>query len=181
MKLLRLFPLVIFLLGSCAKNSDKVFKAGEIGGLHGGMTVEQVKNVLSSDSLNAPKKVTGIVEQQVTEVVDRKTGEKKWLLIFEPQGDTLKLYAVEILSPEYVSEKGAGLETPYAEWKKKHKITRAERTLRHVVVFVDDLNAILEFNNDDLVETARHKTGNPDPDWIKPDAKPSRIVLFMKK
>ena len=145
------------------------------------MTMDEVKTALVQDSLSAPRKVSGVVEQQVVPVWDKDTHQKKLLLIFEPEKDSLGLYAIEILSPAYVSEKGAGLETPYSEWKKKHKITRAERTLRHVVVFVDDLNAILEFNNEDLVETAQYKTGTPDPDWIKAEAKPTRIVLFMKK
>jgi hypothetical protein len=170
----------MLILFSCSKNNDPTFSKNRLGKLSGKMKVDEVKSVLQNDSISELKEVSGVVKQSQMEVFDKESGEKTMVLIFQPENDTLKLYAVEILSPEIKSEKGVGLASPYGEWQKKHKIADAERTLRHLVVFVNDLNATLEFDNEDLVSEAQNRSlSEPDPDWIKKEAPPRRLILFM--
>ena len=178
-KVLLVFVTMIFLF-SCSNDKSIVISKNRVGNLSGKMTVDEVKAALQNDSISEIKGVSGIVKQSQMEVFDKETGEKTMVLIFQPENDTLKLYAVEIISPRIKSEKGAGIAVPYGEWQKKHKIADAERTLRHLVVFVKDLNATLEFDNEDLVSEAQNRTlSEPDPDWVKKDAAPRRLIIFM--
>ncbi len=174
------FFTLLVLISACHKDNSHVFSKNKVGELTGKMTPEEVRATLKNENLLDLKKVSGIVDQSIMEVTDEKTGRKQMILIFQPGKDTLELYAVEIVSPSFRSNKGMGLKNNFEQWRKNHRIKRAEKTLRHVVVYVDDLNAILEFNNEDLVDQARNKTlSEADIDWIQKDATPRRIILFM--
>ncbi len=181
MKKVLMLSLSILFLASCTKDDSMTFEKNRVGKLHGRMTVEQVRHALQDKKLSELKKVSGIVIQNQMEVSDEE-GKQELILIFQPENDTLKLYAVEIISPEFKSTLGVSKTDTFEKWKQHHKIRKAERTLRHFVVFVDDLNATLEFTDEDLVSQAQNRTLiNPDPDWVKKDARTKRLILFFSR
>jgi len=173
--------LAVLLLQACRNDDRYIFSANRIAGLEGQMPVREVRSRFAFANARISKENrTGIVNQHIWKINDPQSGEPLLILIFEPAKDTL-LAAVEILSPRFHSETGAGLSTPAKLWRKKHRLSKAETTLNHVVAFVEDLNATLEFNKNDLKKNAHTSAGRSlDPGQIREDATPERLILFMK-
>ncbi len=176
------FIVIVLFVWSCSSKTEWTFEKNKLGEIQGKMPMPEVMQILkkSGDSLHKLKKISGIVEQFTLLVSDKKSEQAKYELIFEKGKDTLELTAIEILSPEIVSNKGVSIKDSYEKWKKSHQIGKADRTLRHLVIYVNDLNATLEFSESDLADEAQNRLiSDPDPDWVKPEAVPKRLILFM--
>ncbi|NPA42723.1 MAG: hypothetical protein GXO27_01680 [Chlorobi bacterium] len=172
----------VALLWTCRNGEAEQFTFGRgyVGPYRGGMTPEEVKAVTENASLTDAGKESGIVDQHVWELRDPESDKVLLVLYFQPRGDTLRLHTVEVRSPRYRSERGVSPADPYRKWREKHRAARAARTLRHIVVFADDLNATLEFTDEDLTDNARHRRlSEPSPSWVKPDAVPRRVLVFL--
>ncbi len=179
-----LFPLVfIFLMSACSKEKKQTtFGKNHVGPVHSAIKPEQVNQLFTRDSIGKLEESQGIVQQKTQKIYDPKTGQPLLELIFQNQGDSLQLHAIEIISKKYVSDKGVPAFAPLREWKSKHKLTKADRTLRHIIVYVDDINATLTFKEEDLPYNLQHRPlSKVDPDLIKKDARPSNVIVFFNE
>jgi hypothetical protein len=176
-------PVFSLLFTACHKPPDDyIFSKNRVGKLQGKISPEQARKILEKKfKISGLKKTEGIVSQKEMTVTDAKSGKPVMTLIFQSGKDTLQLYAVELISPEFISDRGIKRTDPFGKWQNAYKTGETERTLRHLVVFIKDLNATLEFNNEDLVDEARNRTlSKPDADWIKKDAVPRRVMIFTE-
>ncbi len=172
---------LLFIFISCSKENQKFeFGKNHVGPLRPGIQPGEVKSLFPNDSIGKLKEQNGIVTQKTLKIFDKKTGQPLLALIFQNKDDSLKLHAVEILSKKYISERGVPAYAPFKDWKSKHKITKADRTLKHIIVYVDDLNATLTFTEEDLPYTAQHRPlTKVEPDWIKNNSKPANVTVFF--
>ncbi len=183
------FPYVLFalfavlLLTACSRSSDNFrFGPGYVGPLHGHTAPDKLKALFPDDSVGRPEKITGLETQTAVRIFEKGSGKPLLQLDYRSQGDTLALWAVEILSSRYHSEKGPGRQSAFSEWKKAYKPGRVETTLQHVVVFLPDLHATLSFGIDALADAARHNPSvKPDADAVKPDARAETLTVFLQQ
>ncbi len=176
-----LFTLTVTL--SCTRQNETfTIDKNRLGKVRGLMSPEQVKNLYPNDSIEIIKPEEGDWLKQ-TKLIIHKKGEEGPLMIlfYEKQGDSMVLTAGEPADPAFTTVRGVKITDPYQKWTEKHKPSHVERTLRHVVVFLKDLNATLEFTEDDLPQTLQHNLSvQPDIHSIKKSAVPKRIIVFFE-
>ncbi|NPA46538.1 MAG: hypothetical protein GXO24_04910 [Chlorobi bacterium] len=178
-----IFPLLlVFFLWQCSHEQAMKIEKGHLGPVDAKTDSLSLKRIFKADSLGKIETSTGLETQETLPVYDRQSGREKLRFTFREQKDSIYLYAVEVTDPQYKTAKGLSVETPYGEWKKNYRISRVETTLRHVVVFLPELNATLIFPYDALADNAQHNPAvRPDESSLKPEAKPVSIILFFRK
>ncbi len=182
MKYLSLISLFVIITSCQTQNNDFIIKNRQVGKLTDSTTVAQMKQLYQNDSI--VKKTQGNAAFDPYDeytIIDRKS--KSVLMVVIPKkinDETSILKQVDIKSPKFQTEKGVNLNATFGDFKAKHKIGRIDETFKHIVVFIDDLNATIDLDKDVIPLNARNDSSIKIDETLIPDhSKIKDFVVFL--
>jgi len=183
----QIFGIVLLLavIFSCGKKDNK-FTIGkkQVGKILDSTKISELKNIFKQDSIIKKTEGEGAFESydEIT-VINKNTKKPLLIIIPKKSGKTESLIQqVEIMSPLYKTKNNIGLNSKFIDIKKYHKIGKIEKTFKYLVVYLDDLDATMDFNKNVLPLNAQNNPGiTIDATMIPDNAKPKHFVLFFNE
>ena len=183
-QLLITITLALVLIVSCQtiSNNDFIIKNKQVGKLTDTTTIAQLKLLYQNDSIvkNTYGKAAFEPYDEYT-IIDKKS--KNILLVVVPQkinDEQSVIKYIEIKSPKFKTEKGVNLASSFGDFKKQHKVGRVDETFKHIVVFIDDLNATINMPKDVIPLNAQHNPNiKVDKTLIPDNVKIKDFVVFL--
>jgi len=183
MKKITLLVFSILLIGACTnKNKQYIIDKNQVGPITDSTKVKNLNSIFPTDSIvkNTEGESAFETYDEYT-LFDKKT--KKPLLLIIPQqtnNPESVIKQVEILNPRYKTEKGININSTYAEVKKAHKIGHLETSLNYIVLYLDDLNAIIDIRKSELPLRLQNNPGlKIDKTMIPEKAKMKHFIVFI--
>ncbi len=183
MKKIIFILLIIAAFTACQSNNGRfVIKNKQVGNLTDSTTVAQMKQLYQNDSIvKKSHQQTAFAPYDEYTIYDKSN--KEILLVVTPvkiNDEQSIIKQVEIKSPRFKTEKGVNLNSKFVDFKKHHKIGHIDETFKHIVIFIDDLNATIDMNKDVLPLNARNdRTIKIDETLIPDNAKINHFVVFL--
>ncbi len=166
----------LILLQSCEKETTFLITETSVGPMTKTTKVNQLKSVFALDSvvMDTTRIVSGTKSSKIE--IYEKGG--KHLLSITPSKDSIQsIENVRIMDPRYVSDKGIGLKSTFAELKKKYPIKKIVTTLNSVVIFPKESNLYFTIDKEELPGNLRFTMSNIEEVQIPDEAKLKYLML----
>ncbi|MGY5848908.1 hypothetical protein [Salegentibacter sp. F14] len=162
MKIKFLFISIIALsVISCQKDEDNPFliTANQVGPLKKDLRINQLDSIFPNDSIIT--QTSG--GQQLRSTDEIKIFEKGGnpLLILEPLQEfdsTSTIGYIRVLDPRYKTKAGINTKSTFKDIVENYNISRIENTLNAAVVFLDEINAYITIDKQELPSNLRYDT-----------------------
>ncbi|MEC7263019.1 MAG: hypothetical protein VXW38_04720 [Bacteroidota bacterium] len=174
-KAIALFLGLIF-VQSCEKETTFLITETSIGPMTQTTKVSELESVFAQDSvvMDTSRIVSGTKVNKIE--IFEKGG--KHLLSITPDTDSIQgIENVRIMDPRYVSDKGIGLKSTFAELKKKYPIKKIVTTLNSVVIFPKESNLYFTLDKEELPGNLRFTMSNIEEVQIPDEAKLKYLML----
>ena len=185
MKKIGLLILSLLFIGACSKENKKyLIGKKEVGQITDTTKVKDLEKIFIHDSIvkNTEGDSAFEVYDEYT-VFDKKT--KKPLLLIIPQetnNPNSLIKQVEILSQRFKTRKGTGIHSTFGEIQKAHHIGKVETSLNYIVLYLDDLNAIIDIRKSELPLRLQNNPGLKVDETMIPDkAKMKHFIVFINE
>ena len=144
--------LSITLLTSCNKKQDPFqIATNNIGNLNDSTQVRDLKMVFANDSI-----VTSVSGDEFTgstnDILIFEKGGKQLLVLSPSQSldSTATIKTVRIIDERYKTSKGLHTNSTFKTIRDNYKISSIQNTLRNVIVSMDDINAYVTIDKNEL-------------------------------
>ena len=161
---------------SCEKETTFLITETSVGPMSQSAKVSELKSLFAQDSvvMDTTRAVSGTKSSKIE--IYEKGG--KHLLSLTPSSDSIQgIQNVRIMDPRYVSDKGIGLKSIFADIKKKYSIKKIVTTLNSVVIFPKESNLYFTIDKEELPGNLRFSTSNIEEVQIPDDAKLKYLML----
>lgn len=155
-KSLQAFVLVVFslVLTSCNNNGKFIIEKGKVGKITTKTTILELDNIFKNDSIvkNLSEGAVGDnYLQDDDEYLIYEKGGKHLLTIMpkEQLDSTSTIKSIEILDPRFKTKSDISLNSTFADINLVNK-PRVESTLSSVTLFLDDINATIAIDKEEL-------------------------------
>ncbi len=185
MKKISLLLLSFLLMGACTKKDKQyIIDKKQVGKITDSTKVKNLSAIFSRDSIVKNTEGESAFEAYDEYTVFDKKTKKPLLLIIpkETNNPESLIKQVEILNPKYNTTKGININSSFGQIKKAHKIGNLETSLNYIVVYLDDLNAIIDIRKTELPLSLQN---NPslkiDKTMIPEKAKLKHFIVFINE
>jgi len=183
MKKLNLILFSLLILGACTKeNKQYTIDKKRVGKITDSTKVKDLEKIFIKDSIVKNTEGDSAFEayDEYT-VFDKKTKEPLLIIIPKQTNDPESVIKeVDILSPKYQSLKGITIESTYGQVKKAHKIGKLDTSLNYIVLYLDDLNAIMDIRKSELPLSLQNNPSLKIDQTMIPDkAKMKHFIVFI--
>lgn len=161
---------------SCEKETTFLITETSVGPMSQSAKVSELKSLFAQDSvvMDTTRAVSGTKSDKIE--IYEKGG--KHLLSLTPSSDSIQgIQNVRVMDPRYVSDKGIGLKSTFADIKKKYSIKKIVTTLNSVVIFPKESNLYFTIDKEELPGNIRFSTSNIEEVQIPDDAKLKYLML----
>jgi hypothetical protein len=148
-------------LTSCQKDQDNPFliTASQVGPVNRDIKINQLDSLFAEDSI--VKQKSGAQEFLATNEI--KVFEKggKHLMTLEPLQEfdsTSTIGHIRIIDPRYKTKNGLSTASTFKDIVENYNISRIENTLNAAVVFLDEINAYITIDKEELPADLRYDT-----------------------
>jgi hypothetical protein len=151
-----LFVFVLSLMMMSCDNSEKFqIKKGKVGHLTPKTTIKELKEIFKNDSIvsNLSEGSTGDYELQDDDeyLIYEKGGKHLLTIIPKEQLDsTSTIKSVEIFDKRFKTESGLNVTSTFSEINVNNNIDKIESTFSSATLFIDDLNATISIDKEEL-------------------------------
>ncbi|WP_196885078.1 hypothetical protein [Aureivirga sp. CE67] len=176
-----------FSLFACNKNTDYIIEKGQVGNFTSKNTAGEIKTIFAKDSISEVN--SNQVSGSDTNFLNKDEDE---YLIYSPEGNELltivpqeandslsKIKYVEINSPLFKTKKGLSLNSSFKDIKANYQINKIESTIFNVTLFIDELNATIALDKNDLGLKASDAKGEVVADQIPDHAKIKFFTIWF--
>jgi hypothetical protein len=156
-KKITLLFIIVVLSIQCSKENEFLIEKGRVGLINKETTVKDLKTIFENDS------IVSIISSESTSPnnlffggsdkydVYSKDGEKLLEIVPEKKQDsTSKIKSIEIFNSKYKTSNGLSLKSIFKDIHKNYTINNVETTLTSATLYVDELNATISFDKEDL-------------------------------
>jgi len=157
MKLKSISILLLSTLVFMACNSSAKFEVskGKVGKLNAKTQVKDIRNLFKNDSVVVNLSEGALGDNYFSDEDEYKVYEKggKHLLTITPKeqlDSTSTIKSVEIFDERFEAESGLHLKSTFAEINLNNNISKVESTLTSATLFIDELNATLAIDKQEL-------------------------------
>ncbi|MFK8060179.1 MAG: hypothetical protein AB8B78_08830 [Polaribacter sp.] len=140
---------------SCSNNSKFKVEKGKVGEITTKTTIQDLERIFKNDSLvkNLSEGAQGdnYFQEDDEYFVFEKGG--KLLLTIMPQeqlDSTSTIKSIEIHDARFKTESGINLKSTFSEVNVNNNINKVERTFSSATLFIDDYNATITIDNEEL-------------------------------
>lgn len=160
MKIIQKFTFLILLsllFIQCSNESSYIIEKGKVGMLSTNTEIKDLKSIFVKDSIISL--ISMVEEEDETSFFNdndeyeifTKTGNKLLAIVPVGQKDsTSKLKSIQIFNPKYKTKKGISLQSTFKDIKNNYKINKVETTLTSATLYIDELNATIAIDKEDL-------------------------------
>ena len=143
------------LIIGCSNNDKFEIEKGKVGKLTTTTKIDQLDAIFKNDSIvkNLSEGAQGNnYFQEDDEYLIYEKGGKLLLTIMpkEQLDSTSTIKSVEIHDPRFITNSGVNLNASFSEINSNNTINRIERTFSSATLFIDDFNATITIDNEEL-------------------------------
>ncbi|NAS32414.1 hypothetical protein GTQ40_15625 [Flavobacteriaceae bacterium R38] len=165
------------ILTSCAKKQDPfAISKGQVGKLSRDTAIEQLDSIYKEDSLVIIKGNSNFRYSRTDQyAVYEKGGEH--LLTIDSSTDSIPLVEnIQVFDNRFKTAKGISLASTFKDISSQYKISKIERVLGNVVVFINEIDVYVTIDKGELPPDLRFNNNKIEAVNIPDDAK---IKYFM--
>jgi len=157
-KLLTLSTICLLLLTQCGKDSDPfLISKDRIGPITKNTQMRQLDSIFANDSIVSLAELAEAPETKGEVEIYEKGGKKLMLLSPENEDDPNSLISnIQIFDDRYVTDKGLGLGSTFADVKANYEIVAVENAINSIVVFLKDSDVFITIDKKQLPENLRY-------------------------
>lgn len=148
------FLLTIIVFASCNNKDKFLIEKGKVGLIHSKTTLSEAKELFKKDSISSYLKGS-IIDDEYFQGEDKyqifeKGGNHLLTIIPKDSKDSLSLIkSIEIHDKRFVTKNGINLSSNFSQINANYSL-RVESTLLSVTLFLDELNATITIDKDEL-------------------------------
>lgn len=149
------FVFTLIIIVSCSNNNKFKIEKGKVGAISTLTKIQELEAIFKNDSIvkNLSEGAQGDnYFQEDDEYLIYEKGGKLLLTIMpkEQLDSTSTIKSIEIHDPRFVTETGINLASSFSEINANNNINRIERTFSSATLFIDDYNATITIDNNEL-------------------------------
>lgn len=148
------FVLLAALLFSCSDGSQFKIQKGKVGQVTSETKVSELENIFKNDSIvkKLSEGTLGTSFSDDDEYMIYEKGGKHLLTIIpkEQLDSTSTIRCVEVYDDRFKSESGLNLSSTFADINLNNKINKVETSLSSATLFIDDINATIAIDKEQL-------------------------------
>ncbi|MDX1762115.1 MAG: hypothetical protein R3218_08175 [Christiangramia sp.] len=165
---------------SCASDEENPYliTSGQVGPLKKEIRINQLDSIFKNDSI--VRQTSGPQEFRSTDEIKIFSEDGEALLSLEPLQEfdsTSTIGYIRILDPRYETKNGITIQSTFKEIVENYNISRIENTINSAVVFIDEINAYITIDKDQLPASLRYDTDSKIMASQIPDT--AKIKYFM--
>lgn len=150
-------------LTSCNTDNDNPFliTANRVGPLTKEIKINQLDSVFKNDSI--ARQTSGPELLKSTDEIKIFDKEGKALLELEPLQEfdsTSTIGYIRVLDPRYETKEGLNVQSTFKDIMEHYNISRIENTINAAVVFLDQINAYVTIDKNQLPPSLRYDTNS---------------------
>ncbi len=185
MKKISFIILSILLIGACKhKDNEFLISKKQVGKINDSTRVKELAKIFSNDSIVKNSEGESAFESYDEYLIIDKKSKKPLLLIIPQETNQPEslIKQVEILSPLYHTDKGISIDSDFGAINKTHKIGKVDTSLNYIVLYLDDLNAIVDIRKSELPLRLQNNPGlKIDQTMIPEKAKIKHFIVFINE
>ena len=181
-----MYKKALLILGLCGSiiscNSDEenpyLITAKQVGPLKKEIRINQLDSVFKNDSI--VRQTSGPQEFRSTDEIKIFSRDGEALLSLEPLQEfdsTSTIGYIRILDPRYETKDGLTVKSTFKDIVENYNISRIENTINSAVVFIDEINAYITIDKNQLPTSLRYDTDSNIMASQIPDT--AKIKYFM--
>ena len=152
---LLVFTMSLLLFMSCNSSEKFEIKKGKVGPLTPKTSIKDLKQIFKNDSIVANLSEGALGDnyfQDEDEYLIYEKGGKHLLTVVpkEQLDSTSTIKSIQIFDNRYKTESGLNLSSTFAEINLHNNINKVESTLASATLFIDDLNATISIDKEEL-------------------------------
>ncbi|MDR6302029.1 hypothetical protein [Mesonia maritima] len=180
---LSLFSLSL-LIASCSseeKTDPFAITNTNVGLLTKEVQVRKLDSVFVNDSIVKTSGQEGFNAGSEIYIFDKKGKEMLLLDPVQSFDSTSTIANIQVKDPRFKTAKGLNSESTFKDITQNYKISRIENTLRTAVIFIDEINAYVTIDKENISGDARYNTDvKIEPSQIPDDAKIKHFWIGWK-
>ena len=176
--------LILLVVASCSNSKRYKISKGKVGQISKKTTVKDLDKLFENDSIvkNLSEGSMGdnyFQDDDEYMIYDQK-GKLLLTLIPKDQHDsTSTIKSIEIHDPRFSTETGLNLNSKFVEINANNRINRVESTLKSATLFIDELNATIVIDKEEL-GLQEYSTQKVSLDQIPDLAKIKSFVIWFQ-
>ncbi|MCH4824044.1 hypothetical protein ML462_12765 [Gramella lutea] len=181
-----MYKKALLILGLCASitscTSDEenpyLITSKQVGALKKEIKINQLDSIFQNDSI--VRQTSGPQEFRSTDEIKIFSKDGKALLSLEPLQEfdsTSTIGYIRILDPRYETKNGLTTESTFKDIVENYNISRIENTINSAVIFIDEINAYITIDKNQLPTSLRYDTDSKIMASQIPDT--AKIKYFM--
>ena len=148
------FVILVTLFFSCGNGSQYKIQKGKVGQVTAETRVSELESIFKKDSI-VKKLSEGILGTSFSDddkyIVYEKGGKHLLTIIPKEQLDsTSTIRCIEVYDDRFKSESGLNLSSTFADINLNNKINKVETSLSSATLFIDDINATISIDKEQL-------------------------------
>lgn len=152
-KVVLVISIFISIIG-CNNNSKFEIEKGKVGLISSITTIKELKNIFKNDSIviNLSEGALGnsYFQDDDKYLIFEKGGNHLLTIVPKEQLDSTSTFkSIEVHDPRYTTKSGLNLNSNFSQVNATNKV-RVESTLQSVTLFLDDLNATMTIDKEEL-------------------------------
>lgn len=149
---------VILVFTQCSRENKFLIKKNRVGLISNTDIIGEIESIFKNDSIAKflSEGALGGVDTKYLQEDDEyriysKEGKHLMTVVPKEQLDSSsRIKYVEIMDPEFVTEKGLTLNSPFKDINLNYRIDKVETSLLSATLYIDELNATISLNKADL-------------------------------
>ena len=176
--------LILLFVASCSNSKRYKISKGNVGQISKKTTVKDLDKIFENDSIvkNLSEGSMGddYFQDDDEYIVYDQEGKLLLTLIPKDQHDsTSTIKSIEIHDPRFSTETGLNLNSKFVEINANNRINRVESTLKSATLFIDELNATIVIDKEEL-GLKEYSTQKVSLDQIPDLAKIKSFVIWFQ-
>ncbi len=162
-----MYKKALLVLGLCASitscTSDEenpyLITSQQVGALKKEIKINQLDSIFKNDSI--VRQTSGPQEFRSTDEIKIFSEDGEALLSLEPLQEfdsTSTIGYIRILDPRYETKNGLTVKSTFKDIVANYNISRIENTINSAVIFIDEINAYITIDKDQLPTNLRYDT-----------------------
>ncbi|NJN50151.1 MAG: hypothetical protein HC798_02720 [Polaribacter sp.] len=140
---------------ACSSNEDFTIEKGKVGKITKKTTIKELDKIFENDSLvsnlAAAANNDSFFQDEDEYILYDEKGKLLLTIVPVNQADSTSIIkSIEIHDERYTTENGLSLNSKFADINANNKIDRIETTLQSATLFIDDLNATIVIDKQEL-------------------------------
>lgn len=171
---------LIAIMSSCTSEEENPFliTSGQVGRLKKEVKIHQLDSIFEGDSV--VRQTSGPEQLRSTDEIKVFDKDGKALMSLEPLQEfdsTSTIGYIRILDSRFETKQGLNTQSTFKDIQENYNISRIENTINSAVIFIDEINAYLTIDKNQLPSSLRYDTDSKIMASQIPDD--ARIKYFM--